>query len=933
MIDPALLPGDSLWQQTNRLLRLHTPLGEDVLLAEGLEAVECLGPVDEHAGFRIELTALSADATIDLAALLGQAVRVDLLTSLSRSWRRPFHGHCTRVSRLGANGGFARYRLQIEPWLAFLGQGRDSYIFQDRTVFEIIDELFGDWVGKGRLDPAWRWEIADRSVYPLRSITTQFQESDLAFVRRLLTEEGLFCWFEHEAGEDERLGRHSLVIADHASAFGENMQPEFRYTQPGATLPEDSLDRWCIERQLATGRLAAASWDYRSRGSRPQAERSRVAAAGLAETLVEFDDPGQYAWESPEQGARLLACRQQARDARMLQFEAEGTIRTAAPATRFVLRDHVDAGPVGESREFCIVSVRHRAHNNLGDVRVAAEPPPAGDTSAGTRPLYRNQLVIVPGDLPWRPTLEDDHGRRTHPRPTVRGTLTAVVVGSGAPTHTDRDHRVRVQFPWQRGSRSASGMAHPGDRDNAPASDSLGTWVRVMSPIAGANWGGVFVSRPGQEVVVAFMHGNIDRPVVIGAVYNGQGQRDAAGNRMAGGAMRASANAPAWFAGQHAEAHRHGASLSGFKSQQLSTSRSGQGGYNQLVFDDSPGQARIELGSTQYASRLQLGHLKQQADNARLAERGHGAELTTRAAAALRAGYGLLLSTDARTGAAGTLLDSREAIAQTEQARALVEKLAELAARHGAALAGDPTAAKLSVSEGLGKAIETMAATETRGAPPASSRNIEEEPGTRFIATGGGEGTVPAWSAPRIQYTAPAGIVQVTPADVVLVAGQSMSLAAGQDLNLVAQASQGLAARDGIALFCRGKASHEQKPNAETGIHLHAARGKVLVQAQTGELRAAAEKRVAVTSSEAGIDISAKRNLLATASGASLRIAGGNIELHAPGPVKLKASMKNLTGPQASSSSASLPRVGELKLCEMKSIQAASRSGALVPLS
>ena len=206
--------------------------------------------------------------------------------------------------------------------------------------------------------------------------------------------------------------------------------------------------------------------------------------------------------------------------------------------------------------------------------------------------------------------------------------------------------------------------------------------------------------------------------------------------------MRASANAPAWFAGQHAEAHRHGASLSGFKSQQLSTSRSGQGGYNQLVFDDSPGQARIELGSTQYASRLQLGHLKQQADNARLAERGHGAELTTRAAAALRAGYGLLLSTDARTGAAGTSLDSREAIAQTEQARALVEKLAELAARHGAALAGTrPQSCR--VSEGLGKAIETMAATETRGAPPASSRNIEEEPGTRFIATGGGEGTVP----------------------------------------------------------------------------------------------------------------------------------------------------------------------------------------------
>ena len=182
MIDPALLPGDSLWRQTNRLLRLHTPLGEDILLAEGFEAVECLGPVDKHAGFRIELTALSADATIDLAALLGQAVRVDLLTSLSRSWRRPFHGHCTRVSRLGANGGFARYRLQIEPWLAFLGQGRDNYIFSGtgRSSRSSTSSL-ATGSAKGRLDPAWRWEIADRSVYPRRSITTQFQESDLAF--------------------------------------------------------------------------------------------------------------------------------------------------------------------------------------------------------------------------------------------------------------------------------------------------------------------------------------------------------------------------------------------------------------------------------------------------------------------------------------------------------------------------------------------------------------------------------------------------------------------------------------------------------------------------------------------------------------------------------------------------------------------------------
>ncbi len=923
MIDLPALAGSLAWRQTDRLLRLCTHFGEDVLLAEDLEAVECLGPDSEHAGFRIELTALSRDAGLDLDSLLGQPLRVDLLTSQSRDLRRPFHGYCTSASRLGANGGFARYLLRIEPWLAFLGHGRDSYIFQNRTVFEIVDEVFGDWSGKGRLRPAWRWEIADRRVYPKRSITTQFEESDLAFVRRLLAEEGLFCWFEHEAADDETLGSHCLVIADHADVFARNRQQVFRYTQPGAVMPEDSIDRWTERHRILTSGLEVASWDYRSLSSLPQSTRALDHDPAVGE-LLEFDDPGQYAWETAEQGARLLACRQEALDARRRQFEAEGTIRSAAPATRFVLQGHADIAP-GERREYCIVGVAHRARNNLGAVRVSAgagagEPTPVEDV-----PLYRNRLDIMPGGLAWRPMLHGGHGRRTHPRPSVRGALTAVVVGPGTPTHTDRDHRVRVQFAWQRGSNSASGMAHPSGADNAPASDALGTWVRVMSPVAGANWGSVFVPRPGQEVIVAFMHGDIDRPVVIGALHNGQGQRDAAGNQLAGGAMQASANAPAWFAGETATAHRHGGSLSGIKTQQLSATRTGQGGYNQLVFDDTPAQGRIELGSTEYASRLQLGHLKQQIDNARLADRGHGAEISTAAAATLRAGHGLLLSADARPGAGGTHLDSREAIAQNGQARELVGKLAAAAAKRNATLANDPAPDKLPAHTSLENAEKVMSATQTRGAgAPAGGAGRSE---TSIAATGGGEGSVPAWSAPRIQYSAPAGIVQLTPANAILVAGKGMSLVAGEDANLVFQGSHSLAVKDGLVLFTAGKATREQKPNTETGIHLHAASGKVSVQAQGGQLRAAADKSVTVASTAASLFVSAKGYVLATAKGASLKIEGGNISLHAPGPVRLKASMKNLTGPKRSSTSAALPEAGDVKGCGAAAA-AAGASGA-----
>ena len=198
-----LITGGAGWRQTDRLLRLTTPAGPDALLAETVRIDEALGPVTEHAGYRIQLTVLSANAEQSLTQLLGQPARLDLQTAASRTVLRPFHGHITQITREGANGGFARYRLIIEPWLAFLGHTQDNYLFQDKSVIEIVDELFADWKGQGKLVPQWRWNLADSSAYPKRGMTVQYRESDLAFLKRLLAEEGLFCWFEHQADAGE----------------------------------------------------------------------------------------------------------------------------------------------------------------------------------------------------------------------------------------------------------------------------------------------------------------------------------------------------------------------------------------------------------------------------------------------------------------------------------------------------------------------------------------------------------------------------------------------------------------------------------------------------------------------------------------------------------------------------------------------------------
>ncbi|MDD1622710.1 MAG: type VI secretion system Vgr family protein, partial [Methylococcaceae bacterium] len=157
------------WTQQDRLIRLSTPLGADKLLAERLHGIENLSD-----GFRFHITALSEDAHIELKTLIGQPALLELMTSQSRSELRPFHGHITRIEMQGSNAGLARYRLTLEPWTAFLAYNRDSAIYQDMTVFDILDSLFQSYQGQGKLNPQWRYELADRSVYPKRSLTTQY---------------------------------------------------------------------------------------------------------------------------------------------------------------------------------------------------------------------------------------------------------------------------------------------------------------------------------------------------------------------------------------------------------------------------------------------------------------------------------------------------------------------------------------------------------------------------------------------------------------------------------------------------------------------------------------------------------------------------------------------------------------------------------------
>ncbi|MDB5800630.1 MAG: hypothetical protein JWL63_1569, partial [Rhodocyclales bacterium] len=751
----ALMPGHS---DATRLIRLHAESMVDALLVERLEGIEQIAPasLDQSspactAGYRFDLSVLSTNAHLEAADWLGKPLLIELLTSQSRTSLRPLHGYITAFERITADGGFGYYRVTVEPWLTFLAHRRDSFVFHDMTIVEIVESLFADWTqksaGAATLVPEWRWALTDTSLYPKRSITTQYDETDLAFMERLLAEEGLYYWFEHNSEGTLASAKHRLVIADDTAAFAENAQARIRFHRADNTETSDTIQQLSSSHALATHTVEIASWDYRGLDSRACSLQGNAPDIAAEMPLTRFDAPGAYLWPDRASGERYAARQIEAFEAQGQSLSGSGTVRTLAPGSTFALDNHFDGlaalddvggdgNDAANANRYAVLRVRHHARNNLNPALVqsvtrsiahaltrgvtesraqalpslsslASMQKSAGkDKDNDKSPLYTNDFTLLPATLPYRPVTQDAHGMALRPRPSAQGTQTAIVVGKpDAPVHTDRDGRIKLQFHWQRGTNSHSRLTHPAGDENAPADSGAWAWVRVMTPWAGNNWGSSFTPRVGQEVLVEFMEGDIDRPVVIGAVYNGEGtggtQPSAQNNQNSAGAGAATGNAPSWFAGNDAggaaaesgntgPGHAHAATLAGIKTQAMTQSQQGpvgaSAGYNQLAFDLTAGEPRAQLATTQFASALTLGANRHQSDNQRTAYRGHGAELVTLQAGALRAGSGLLLSSDGRQNASGTQLDSRVAPNQLEAAQSLVTTLADSAQKQKAEL-------------------------------------------------------------------------------------------------------------------------------------------------------------------------------------------------------------------------------------------------------
>ena len=481
------------FEQGSRRFRVATPLGPDALLLTGFRGSEGLSKL-----FRFELDLLAPlDAPADFAKLLGQPVVLSI--DLPNGGARHHHGIISRFAQGTRDDTFIHYKAEVVPHAWLLTRRERSRIFQRKTVTEILSVVLDG------LDVDWQL----RDTQATREYCTQYRESDFAFACRLMEEEGIFFYFTHT---DDK---HTLVLSDHPDGhvpIPVRAALEFEQAGGGEGQRQQFLvTDWEKVQELRSGKLTL--WDHHFElPHRPLDAEGTIQGtvrigtvdhdlrAGNVAALERYDYPGGYAeWFDGvdpsgvqsqsadlekifEQNRRMVGIRLQEEAARAVTIRGRSVCGNLTAGHTFALSGHYDA-----DGEYVLTAVEH-VGTATGDFR-----------SGAVEYQYDNTFTCLPAALPYRPA-------RATARPTVKGTQTAVVVGpAGEEIFTDPYGRVKVQFHW--------------DREGKRDADSS-CWIRVSTIWAGKGWGVIHIPRIGHEVVVDFLEGDPDRPIILGSVYN-----------------------------------------------------------------------------------------------------------------------------------------------------------------------------------------------------------------------------------------------------------------------------------------------------------------------------------------------------------------------------------------------------------------------------
>jgi type VI secretion system secreted protein VgrG len=459
---------DRLTQQT-RILKIETPLGKDKLLVKSFSGEESISSL-----FRFQLDLVSEETTIPPKSIVGKKVTVSVLQFDGKT-ERYFSGYISRFTQLPSAGRYSSYRAEMVPWPWFLTLAADCKIFQEKSILDIIKAVFDRY---GFTD----YSIDCQGQHPTREYCVQYRETSFDFVARLMEEEGIFFFFKHEKT------KHTLVMADHKGVhqpcpYQDKINIEMA-EGGGFTRDEDMINHWEHSYEFRTGKWAQTDYNFETPSTSLLSTVQTIVDLDQNKKFEVFDYPGEYLNKGA--GDTLTKLRMEEEEVGYDVASGNSDCRSMISGHKFTLKRHPSRD---QNSTYVLTSVVHSAQQT----GFASDEQSEGH--------YNNSFSCIPLEVTFRPA-------RSTPKPVVNGTQTAVVVGPpGEEIYTDNHGRIKVQFHW--------------DRDGKK-NDKSSCWIRVSQPWAGKNWGAVWLPRIGQEVVVDFLEGDPDCPIIVGRLYNAE---------------------------------------------------------------------------------------------------------------------------------------------------------------------------------------------------------------------------------------------------------------------------------------------------------------------------------------------------------------------------------------------------------------------------
>jgi len=674
-LDRAFLDATGL-TEANRPIRLRlwkaNGVINDLLLVKHVSGVETI-----CGGIEYSLLCVSRQAGMELKQFIANPVELQFVTD--SGGLRTVCGIVSGAAEGQSDGGLATYELVVRDALSLLEETCNTRVFRNASEIDITNTVLREWCHANPIAArAFRFDLSALKNYPSREFTMQYNESTAAFLRRLWKRRGIAWFFQPgpaNQGNDET-PFHTLVLFDDPMLLKENPSGRARYHQDHATEQRDSITAWHAARRLTAGRITRHSRDYQQTWAMSSTETSLNNQGELGNQFAASLD--NYLTDSPHAGddakdyRSLAVLRMQRKEYEAKCFHGESGDREMRVGQwrRMAGHPEIDMHPQHE-REFVCTELRMEAENNLPKTiddqvsRLFAVNRWDNDRigllkasdERGMR--YTNRFTCVRRGTPIVPAYDP---RVDLPRTEAQ---TAIVVGAeNNEIYCDEFGRIKVRFPACRSQdhEHANGAgASDSDRDSA--------WLRPATSWAGDRYGAISLPRVGDEVVVVFLGGDPDKPLIIGSVHG------------------ARTPPPAFSHTSRLPGDKH---LSGIVSKEGRSQRA-----NQLRMDDTPGQISAQLQSEHGHSQLNLGYLTHPRHDGQADPRGEGAELRTDAALSLRGGQGVLISADASLRAAGRQLE-RDGLAGLTEALVNIQKqVAELAKTHETDAAGGESLAQV----------------------------------------------------------------------------------------------------------------------------------------------------------------------------------------------------------------------------------------------